>query len=495
MGHEADERGRFSTTDRGDHQRMLIGGRWVDATSGQTFDVLNPANGKSLSTVPRAAAADVDAAVASARAAFGAWRHTGPSERTRYLNAIADAVEGESEAIATRISEETGNALQGQARPEVAGAVGFLRYFAGAAAELKGSTTPIASDLLNYTITEPLGVVAAVIPWNVPISSAALKIAMALCTANTVVLKPAEDAPLAVLHLADIMSRFLPAGVVNILTGYGPECGAALVNHPDVDKLTFTGSTAVGKEIMRAAAQRVLPVSLELGGKNPAVVFPDSDTIDVVHGVMAGMRFGRQGQSCTGGSRVFVHEDVFESFVGKLVHETGKLRVGDPLDESTDMGSIINGKQYERVRRFVSEAVSEGATLRLGHELDAIDGTMGYFVDPVIITDVDPQWRIAREEVFGPVLVVLPWRDWDQVVTLANDSHYGLAAYVWCRDTTLALKTAHAIDSGWVQVNRGLGQLPGMTYGGFKESGLGAECSAEAALTDFTRTKTVTVGL
>lgn len=491
----ADVQMRISTTDRGEHQRMLIGGAWVDAVSGQTLDVLNPANGEFLATVPRGEAPDVDAAVAAARTAFATWRDVTPAERTRMLNAIADAVEHDGEEIAIRISEETGNALRGQARPEVAGAVGFLRYFAGSAAELKGATTPIASNLLNYTVVEPLGVVAAVIPWNVPISSAALKIAMALCTGNTVVLKPAEDAPLAVLHLAEIMNRLLPPGVVNIVTGDGPECGAALANHPDVDKLTFTGSTAVGKQIMHAAAQRVLPVSLELGGKNPAIVFPDSDTPETAQGVLAGMRFGRQGQSCTAGSRLFVHEDVFESFVGKLVQQVGALRVGDPLDESTDMGSIINGKQYERVRRFISEAVSHGAKLRAGHELDAADGSKGYFVDPVILTDVSPQWRIAREEVFGPVLVVIPWRDWSEVVALANDSHYGLAAYVWCRDTALAIRTAHAIDSGWIQVNRGLGQLPGMTYGGFKESGLGAECSTEAALADFTRAKTITVGL
>ncbi|URN09704.1 aldehyde dehydrogenase family protein [Actinomadura madurae] len=486
---------RTGVTGGGSHHLMLIGGGWVGGASGESFDVLDPATGGFVASVPRGAAADVDAAVAAARAAFAGWRRTAPEQRSRALIAVADAIEAEAEEIATTVARETGNALRTQSRPEVGLAASFVRYFAGTAAELKGTTTPVGGDLLNYTVREPLGVVAAVIPWNTPVALAALKISMALCTGNTIVLKTAEDAPLAALHVAEIFQRHVPAGVVNALTGFGPDCGAALTNHAGVDKLTFTGSTAVGKDVMRAAAERVTPVSLELGGKNPAIVFPDSDTVDVARGVMAGMRFGRQGQSCTAGSRLFVHEDVFESFVRKLVGLGGALRVGDPFDASTDMGSLINARQYERVRRFVIEAVGDGATLRLGREPEAADGTKGYFMSPVILTDVDPSWRVAREEVFGPVLVVIPWREWDDVVAMANDSHYGLAAYVWCRDTGLALRTAHAIDSGWVQVNRGLGQLAGMTYGGFKQSGIGAECSSEAAIAAYTRSKTVTVGL
>ena len=474
---------------------MLMDGRWADSADGASFDVLNPATGQVISSVPRAGAADVDRAVGAARAAFGSWRRTTPEERSRVLIAVADALEREAETVAATVSEETGNALRTQSLPEVSLAVSFVRYFAGTAAELKGSTVPLGPDLLNYTIREPLGVVAAVIPWNTPVAIAALKIAMALCTGNTIVVKTAEDAPLATLLLGEIFTRFAPPGVVNILTGFGPDTGAALISHPGVDKLSFTGSTAVGKDVMRAAAERVLPVSLELGGKNPAIVFPDSDTPEVARGVVAGMRFGRQGQSCTAGSRLFVHEDVFESFVDKLVDEAAGLRVGDPLDPSTDMGSIINGRQYERVRQFVVEAVAEGATLCLGQEPEPANGSNGYFMSPVILTGVDSRWRIAREEIFGPVLVVIPWHDWDEVVAMANDSHYGLAAYVWCRDTALALRTAHAIDSGWVQINRGLGQLPGITYGGFKQSGLGAECSSEAAISAFTRGKTVSISL
>jgi betaine-aldehyde dehydrogenase len=474
---------------------MLVGGHWVDSADGASFEVCNPATGSFIASVPRAGAADVAGAVSAARTAFRNWRHTTPEVRSGILTAVAGALAENAEVIAEVIAEETGNALITQSLPEVAQAVAFIRYFAGTAAELKGSTVPLGQGLVNYTIREPLGVVAAVVPWNVPVATAALTISMALCTGNTVVLKPAEDAPLAVLRLGEIFNRFAPPGVVNVLAGFGQEAGAALTHHPDIDKVTFTGSTAVGREVMHAAAERILPVSLELGGKNPAVVFPDSDTAEVARGVAAGMRFARQGQSCTAGSRLFLHEDIFDSFLDKLVAEVSALRVGDPLDASTDMGSIINRAQYERVREFVLEAVADGATLRLGVKPEPADGSKGYFMSPVILTGVDPNWRIAREEVFGPVLVVIPWRDWDEVVAMANDSHYGLAAYVWCGDTALALKTAHALDSGWVQVNRGLGQLPGMTYGGFKQSGLGAECSSEAAISAFTREKTVTIAI
>ena len=438
--------------------RMMVCGRWSDSLSGEVIDVVNPANGQVIGSVPRGTSEDIDVAVAAARAAFQPWREATPERRCATLMSIAADVEAEADAIATLLAQETGNALRTQSAPEVGQAVAFLRYFAGAATSGGGTTTVIAPRLLNYTIREPLGVVAAVIPWNSPVALAVLKIAMALCMGNTVVLKASEEAPLAVLHLAGIISRHTPPGLVNVVTGYGPECGAALMGHPGVDKLSFTGSTAVGKEVMHAAARRVLPVSLELGGKNPAIVFPDSDDDDVARGVIGGMRFGRQGQSCTAGSRLFVHEDVFDSFLDRLARQLSELRVGDPLDTSSDMGALINHTQYERVRAFVLEAVAQGGELRFGREPALAESQTGLFMSPVVLTGVDPTWRVCREEIFGPVLVALPWSDRDDVVAAANDSHYGLAAYVWCRDLGTALRTAHAIDSGWVQVNRGLGQ-------------------------------------
>ena len=392
---------------------------------------------------------------------------------------------------------ETGNAVRPQARPEVKGAAEVFRYFGGAAGEIKGSVIPLGEEMLSYSRREPIGVVGAIIPWNSPVLLGSLKIAMAITAGNTLVLKAAEDAPLAVLMLARICAQHLPAGVLNVLTGYGEECGAALAAHPDVAKLSFTGSTAVGRSVMRAAAERIAPVSLELGGKSPAIVFPDSDDDRTADGVIAGMRFTRQGQSCTAGSRLFLHESIFDSFLEKLVGRLGALKVGDPLDEATDMGSIINRKQFDRVCSYIRDGLERQQARAVIGGMPPVEGPLaeGYYVQPTVFAGVENEWRIAREEIFGPVLVVIPWSDEQEAVRMANDSHYGLAAYVWCRDVTQALRTAHAIESGWVQINQGVGQFPGQSYGGFKQSGIGREFSLEGMLESFTQTKSVTVNL
>jgi len=284
--------------------------------------------------------------------------------------------------------------------------------------------------------------------------------------------------------------------VLNVVTGYGEEAGAALVRHPLVGKLSFTGSTEVGKDVMRAAADRIAPVSLELGGKSPAIVFPDSDSDRVADGVISGMRFTRQGQSCTAGSRLFLHASIYESFMDRLVGKLAQLKVGDPLDEASDMGAIINRKQFDRVCSYIEDGLRTGGQAVIGG-LPPKEGLLaeGYYVQPTVFARADNSWRIAREEIFGPVLVAIPWKDEEDALRMANDSHYGLAAYVWCRDISKALRTAHAIESGWIQVNRGFGQLPGMSYGGIKQSGIGREFSLEGALDDFTHRKSVTVAL
>jgi betaine-aldehyde dehydrogenase len=325
----------------------------------------------------------------------------------------------------------------------------------------------------------------------------ALKIAMAITAGNTLVLRAAEDAPLAVLQMGGICNQFLPPGVLNIITGYGEEAGAALINHPSVRKLSFTGSTEVGHLVMHAAAEKIVPVSLELGGKSPAIVFPDSDTDDVVDGVIAGMRFTRQGQSCTAGSRLFLHKGIYDSFLGKLTAKLANLKIGDPMDESVDMGAIINQNQFDKVCGYISEGLSmPGVQVLLGG-IPPKDGplTEGFFVQPTVMGNADNDWRLAREEIFGPVLMAIPWSDEEEAIKMANDSHYGLAAYVWCRDIGKALRAAHAIESGWVQVNRGLGQVPGHSYGGYKMSGIGREFSLEGMLDGFTQRKSVTVNL
>ena len=339
------------------HVRMLIDGAWVDSVSGATLMVENPGRRTPVASIPAGGAVDVDRAVRAAQKAFPAWSRTVPRQRGRLLLRIAEVLEARIEEMARTIAEETGNAIRTQARGEATLTADIFRYFGGLAGELKGETIPLGEHVLSYTRREPLGVVGAIIPWNAPVLLGALKIAPALCAGNTLVLKAAEDAPLGVLLMAEVCQEFLPPGVLNVLTGTGEACGGPLAVHPGVAKLSFTGSTEVGKIIMRAAAERIVPVSLELGGKSPSIVYQDADEEWVVDGVIAGMRFTRQSQSCTAGSRLFLHQDIFDSFLDKLTARTQSLKLGDPLDEATDIGSIINEKQFRKVCGYVDEGL------------------------------------------------------------------------------------------------------------------------------------------
>src|SRR5215210_8033493 len=478
-------------------RRMLIGGEWRDAASGRTISVENPAKRQPIGEVPRGGAEDVDLAVQAASAAFPAWARVPPRERGRALLAIAEVLEARVEEMAQLIASETGNAIRTQARGEAKWVADVFRYFGGLAGELKGKTIPVGEQMLSYTRREPLGVVGAIVPWNAPAQLSSLKIAPAICAGNTIVLKAAEDAPLAVLRIAEICQAHLPPGVVNIVTGYGKECGEPLAAHPRVRKVSFTGSTAVGKAIMRAAADRVVPVSLELGGKSPSIVYRDADEDWVVDGIIASMRFTRQSQSCTAGSRLFLHHDIFEPFLEKLAAKVSTLKIGDPLDEATDIGSIINERQFTKVCTYVEEGLKRPEARVVTGGLPPREGplTKGYFAVPTIFADTSNEWRLAREEIFGPVLVAIPWRDEAEAIRMANDSHYGLAAYIWSRDLGQALRAAHAVEAGWVQVNQGGGQSLGQSYGGVKESGIGREMSLVGMLDSFTVTKSVTINL
>jgi betaine-aldehyde dehydrogenase len=477
--------------------KMLIGGHWVDAASGETLIVENPGRRTPIATIPRGRAEDVNRAAEAARKALPDWSKVPPRQRGRLLLKIADAMEARIEELAKIIAEETGNAIRTQARGEATLTADIFRYFAGLAGELKGETIPLGEHVLSYTRREPLGVVGAIIPWNAPVLLGALKIAPALCAGNTLVLKTAEDAPLGVLFMTEICHQFLPPGVLNVLTGTGEECGGPLANHPVIAKLSFTGSTAVGKIIMHAAAERIVPVSLELGGKSPSIVYPDADEDWVVDGVIAGMRFTRQSQSCTAGSRLFLHKDIFDTFLDKLTKKVTALTIGDPLDEASDIGSIINEKQFRKVCGYVDEGLKRKDAKLVFGGLPPSDGPLsqGYYALPTVFADTSNDWRLAREEIFGPVLVAIPWTDEADAIRMANDSHYGLAAYVWTHDIGSGLRTAHAIESGWVQVNQGLGQQPGHSYGGYKQSGIGREFSLEGMLDSFTQRKNVTVNL
>lgn len=480
---------------------MIVGGQRVAAEGGEWIDVINPGRkAVTIARVPRARAADADRAVAAARAAFAAWRALHFSERQRALVKIAEALEAAAEDLSRLTAADTGNALRTQARPESQLLVNLFRYFGGVAGEFKGAVLPAGDGQLQYTRREPLGVVAAILPWNSPLMIAGCKVPAALAAGNTVVLKAAEDAPLTILKLVEICGRFLPDGVLNVVTGYGPEVGEALVQHPDVDKVSFTGSTAVGKHVGEIAGARLSHFSLELGGKSPNIVFPDAAAPDVVadtvEGVLTAMRFTRQGQSCTAGSRLFVHADVYDDFLDRLSARVAQLRVGDPADELTDIGSIINEKQFTRVAGYLADGRSQpGVRVALDGEGRVPAGLNGFYAAPTILAGAQNSWRVAREEIFGPVLVAIPWRERDEVIAMANDSHYGLAAFVWCRDLAAALDTAHRIESGWVQVNQGGGQVVGQSYGGYKESGIGREMSLEGALEAFSQIKQINVKL
>ncbi|TMC29119.1 MAG: aldehyde dehydrogenase family protein [Chloroflexi bacterium] len=477
---------------------MFIGGEWVESADGRTFDVETPAKrGQVIAQVPRGGVADVDRAVKAAQAAFPAWRAMPPRERGRLLLRIADAVDAETEELAKLLARETGNAIRTQSRPEAQRVSDLFRYFGGLGGELKGETIPLGEDWFSYTRREPLGVVAAIVPWNVPILIAAWKLAPALVAGNTVVLKPSANAPLATLAFARIAQRHLPKGVLNVITGTGDEVGTPLAEHPGIAKISFTGNTETGKAILRLAADRIIPVTLELGGKSPQILFADADGDKTADGVIDAMRFARQGQSCTAGSRLFVHSSVFDSFMDRLATKLRKLKVGDPLDETNDMGAIVSKQQFERVVSFIDEGARQpGArTVTGGHPPSDGPLASGYYVEPTVFANVRNDWRIAKEEIFGPVLVAIPFSDAADAIRMANDTHYGLAAYVWSRDISRALRTAHAIDAGWIQVNGGGGQLVGQPYGGYKQSGLGRENSLEGMLEGFTQRKSVTINL
>jgi betaine-aldehyde dehydrogenase len=483
-----------TTDDLGD-QLMLIGGQEVSASSGQWLQIESPRDRSIIARVPRGDSHDVDQAVRAASRAQPAWARLSPHDRADIFRRIADAIEPETERLAKLMSLENGNALRTQTRGEARFVVDCFRYFGGLAGEAKGETIPLDANVLDYSRREPLGVVGAIVPWNAPLMLATLKIAPALITGNTIVLKAAEDAPLAVLEAARICQQFLPTGVLNVVTGLGPEAGEALTAHPGIDKLTFTGSTPVGRRVMQVGAERVVPVSLELGGKSPQIVFPDANEDWVVDGVIAGMRFFRQGQSCTAGSRLFVHQDIHDSFVEKLTSTLGTKRVGDPLDEASDIGSIVNAKQFGKVCEYIKDGIAQpGSTLALGGP-PPTEGPLsaGYFVEPTVFTGVVNDWRIAAEEIFGPVVCVIPWQDEVEVIRMANDTHYGLAGFVWTKDLGAGLRAAHDLAAGWVQVNQGGGQVLGQSYGGFKQSGIGREFSLEGMLDSYTQRKHISV--
>jgi aldehyde dehydrogenase (NAD+) len=473
--------------------KLLINNQWVPSESGKTFPTMDPSTGEEICQVAEADAADVDKAVKAARAAFeGPWRKLRASERGRLLYRLADLIEANAEELARIESLDSGKPLSIARSVDVAKTVACYRYFAGWADKVQGKTIPIDGDFFCYTRHEPIGVVGQIIPWNYPMLMQSWKLAPALATGNTVVMKPAEQTPLSALRIGElILEAGYPDGVVNLLPGFGPTAGAALARHMDVDKVAFTGSTEVGRLIMTAAAQSNLKrVTLELGGKSPNIIFEDTDLDAAVEGAHAGI-FVNQGQSCCAGSRVFVEEKIYRQFVEKSVARAAKRRVGNPLDPTTDQGPQVDQSQFDRIMGYIDSGRDEGATLAYGGERV---GNRGYFIRPAVFADVQDDMKIAREEIFGPVMSVIAFKDLDEVITRANRTVYGLAAGVWTRDIKKAHAVANGMRAGTVWVNCYHVLDTRAPFGGFKQSGMGRELG-EYGLQEYTEVKTVTVKL
>jgi (Z)-2-((N-methylformamido)methylene)-5-hydroxybutyrolactone dehydrogenase len=473
----------------GNHRTMLIGGEWVDAHDSRSFATVNPYTERAWATVPLAGEADVDRAVRAAAAALdGPWSRMSATARGKLIRRFAELVHDDVEGLATIESIDNGRLL-GELRAQMSVLPDWFDYFAGAADKVEGAVIPTPdTGFLTYTRHEPIGVVGAILPWNAPLLVLAFKLAPALAAGCTFVAKPAEQTPVSTLRLAALFERAgFPPGVFNVVTGAG-ETGAALAAHPGVAKVAFTGSTETGKAVMRGAAEHLAPVTLELGGKSPNIVFADADLDAAVDGVVTGV-FAATGQVCTAGSRLLVDRRVHDELVARLSAYAKAMRLGDPLVPDTDMGPVAFQEQLDKIETYIALGVEQGADLVTGGRRPS-DVASGLFIEPTIFTGVDNRMRIAQDEIFGPVLSVIPFDTEDDAVALANDTVYGLAAGVWTEDVRRAHRVAHRLQAGSVWVNSYRKLTYSVPFGGYKSSGVGRENGFQAVL-DYTETKAV----
>jgi acyl-CoA reductase-like NAD-dependent aldehyde dehydrogenase len=475
---------------------MLIGGHWVAAADGKTFETFNPATGELIARAPEAGPEDVDRAVRAARQAFdgGKWPAFTAAKRGRVLLKTAALIRARLDELAELETQNGGKTIT-DSRGEILGTAACFEYYAGAATRIMGETIPVSAPGLDLTLREPVGVCAQIIPWNFPLVMAGWKLAPALAAGCTVVLKPAEQTPLTALKLGEILSEAgLPDGVVNIVTGPGETTGAALINHPLIDKIAFTGSTEVGKIVMHAAAEGIKRVSLELGGKSPNIVFDDVDIESVVDKSVYSV-FANAGQDCCARTRFFVHERIADEFIAALVERTRRLRVGDPRDEQSEIGAIISPAQQANVERYLEIGQQEGAELLVGGtrpEDSALAN--GYFLLPAVFSGVQNDMRIAREEIFGPVVGVITFRDEEEAISLANATQYGLSGSIWTRDIGRAIRMMRRVRAGVLSVNSNSSVHVEAPFGGFKMSGIGRELGTRA-LDLYTEVKNVYIAV
>lgn len=478
--------------------RHFIKGKYVESTGQVGVEVCNPATGELLTTVPDGTPQDVDAAVAAARASFESktWRGMDASARELIMWKLADLMEQNKHELAALESAENGKTVGEALRADVNPGVDAIRYYAGWVRRVYGETIPVDGPYLNYTLREPVGVVGAIVPWNYPTAIATWKLGPALACGCSVVLKPSELTPLTALRLAQLcIEAGIPEGVVNVITGYGATTGEAMARHMDIDKIAFTGSVRTARALLRASSESNMKrLSLELGGKNPNIIFPDCDIDAAIQSAFWGI-YANKGEVCSSGSRLLVHRDIKDEFLAKLVFRANAMKVGDPLDPASEMGSQISAQQLQRILDYIQSGRDEGATLLCGGGRDT-NGTnaKGYFVQPTVFSDVKPSMKIAQEEIFGPVLAAIDFRDADDAVEIANGTIYGLVSAVWTKDVQLAHRMAQRIKAGSVWINTYNGFDSGSPFGGYKQSGFGRDLGAHA-LEQYTNVKSVWIAL
>ncbi len=476
--------------------KLFIGGKWVDAASGKTFPTMNPATGETITVVAEGDGRDASAAVEAAYTAFhsGPWPEMSASDRGRILWKIGDLIDKYNEELGTLETLDNGKPIFESRQVDMPMVAEVFRYYAGWATKIHGETVPVKGPFLNYTLREPLGVVAAITPWNFPLLLASWKVAPALAAGNTVVLKPASWTPLTALRLAEICQEAgVPDGVVNVITGAGTTLGKALVKHPKVAKVAITGETRTGQEILRDSADTLKRVTLELGGKSPNIVFADADLDAAVRGATIGIFYGK-GEVCAAGSRLFVEKKIHDDFMQKLVDRTKKVQPGDPLDPKTRFGALVSERQMQSVLGYIEKGKAEGAKLVAGGERASFGNGKGCFIQPTIFDGVRNDMTIAREEIFGPVLAGIEFGELDEAIRLANETPYGLAAAVWTRDIGKAHRVARKLQAGTVWINTYNNYDAAAAFGGYKMSGYGRELSMHA-LEHYTQVKSVWVNL
>lgn len=478
--------------------RLFINGRAVESASDTRIEVRNPATGDLLTTVPDASGADVDQAIAAARASFEskAWRGKDPSQKEAILWRLADSMERHKDELAALESAENGKTLREALRADVNPGIDAVRYYAGWVRRIYGETVPVDGPFLNYTLREPVGVVGAIVPWNYPTCIATWKFAPALACGCSVVLKPSEMTPLTALKMAELASEAgIPDGVFNVVTGYGHTTGEAMARHMDIDKISFTGSIRTARALMKASAESNLKrLSLELGGKNPNIIFPDADMDAALDSAFSGI-FANKGEVCSSGSRLLLHRDIHDQFLDRLVDRAKRMKVGNPLDPDSQMGSQISTQQMERILGYIRTGKEEGAKVLCGGERDVEgDKAKGFFIKPTVFSEVRPSMKIAQEEIFGPVLATIRFNDADEAIEIANGTIYGLVSAVWTRDIRLAHRMADGIKAGSVWINTYNGFDSATPFGGYKQSGFGRDLGAYA-LEQYTNVKSVWIAL